>query len=193
MAKKKDGLQGISVPDALADLVHGHEGDRVVAIIGAAFLDAILERLIASFLIDNKEAGELFTYPGPFDSFGARIKAAYVLGLLTREEYHDLTIIKEVRNEFAHSMTGGSFSEQSVADRCSLLKYSNRSFESWRRMGMTDTPRHRFLHTLNGLCGLLFIRSGRANKDRRVVPADNAFLIPTAEDKAQMEEYIKDF
>jgi hypothetical protein len=193
MTKKRGDLQSISVPKALADLVHGHESDRVVVIVGAAFLDAILERLIASFLIEGKESKEMFEYPNVFGAFGARIKVAYVLGLLTREEYHDLKIIKDVRNDFAHSMQGGSFSEQSVADQCSRLKYSKRSFESWRQEGVPDTPRYRFLHTLNGLCALLFLRSGRARKERRRVPEDTAFLFPVEEDKAEMEEYLKNY
>jgi hypothetical protein len=51
-----------------------------------------------------------------------RISAAYFLGLITKDEYHDLTLMRRIRNDFAHEVET-TFDTPSVVDRCRLLRH----------------------------------------------------------------------
>ncbi len=93
------------------------ESDRGAAIVGSAVLDHLLGELIARHLLDDKRAAdELLTSPlSPLGTFYARILAAYCLGLVTSDERADLTIIRKMRNEFAHGPPGLTFADVSIS------------------------------------------------------------------------------
>jgi|WetSurMetagenome_2_1015567.scaffolds.fasta_scaffold174759_2 DNA-binding MltR family transcriptional regulator len=98
------------------------KADRSVSIVGAAFLDDILGKMIRLFMVENcEDVDQLFTGMNPLSTFSARIRIAYALGLVTKDEYHDLKIIKDVRNRFAHHINC-SFANQSVSDKCSNIR-----------------------------------------------------------------------
>jgi len=59
----------------------------------------------------------------PLGTFSARIKTARALGLITEDERHDLDILRDLRNAFAHEV-GANFAERSVRDQCRSLKLS---------------------------------------------------------------------
>lgn len=44
------------------------------------------------------------------------------LGLISEDECHDLTLIRKIRNEFAHNMQA-SFDDQAIKSRCKALRY----------------------------------------------------------------------
>ena len=101
----------------------GHETDRAAAILGAALLDELIYQLICAFLIDDaEEVQNLTDTERPLGAFGARIRAAYCMGLITKEIFKDLNVIKLIRNLFAHRLHGLSFSEESIANECAKLK-----------------------------------------------------------------------
>lgn len=107
------------------------ESDRAAVIIGAAFLDEYLRQLIASFLIDEEnEVNELLGSEKhlmrPLGSFSARIRTAYCLGLISKHEYHDFKIIRDIRNRFAHEMHGLSSANQAIWQDCNRLIYPNK-------------------------------------------------------------------
>ena len=107
----------------------GETNDRVTAIVGQAFLDECLRQLIAAFLIDSETyINKLLNEKGgrPLGSFGARVIAAYCLGLISEDEYHDLRRIQRIRNELAHELDL-SFTDQSIKDKCDKLKLPKKS------------------------------------------------------------------
>jgi DNA-binding MltR family transcriptional regulator len=116
------------------------ESDRSAAIVGSAYLDTKLAEYIASFLVnDSTEVNKLLGIQRdkvgietPLGAFGARIRAAYCLGLLTRQQYHDLQTIQKIRNEFAHGLHGLSFSDEWMTTQCRglLLPQQKLSAES---------------------------------------------------------------
>ena len=57
----------------------------------------------------------------PVRSFFGRIELAYRLGLLHPIFHHELHLVKDVRNEFAHGTIGISFESQTVAALVSKL------------------------------------------------------------------------
>jgi DNA-binding MltR family transcriptional regulator len=58
----------------------------------------------------------------PLSSFAARINVTYSLGLISKEEWVDLTCLRKIRNEFAHEPFTKSFSDQSITDKIRNLK-----------------------------------------------------------------------
>ena len=97
------------------------ESDRACAILGAALLDSRLEGLFRSKLKHGAE--KLLSNSGPLGSFSARSQLAVALEWIDRDVFHDLNIIRRIRNDFAHSFDHElSFSDQSIEDRCRNLR-----------------------------------------------------------------------
>lgn len=97
--------------------------DRASAIVSSALLEELLERLLLAFLADRTSVKrDLFDGMAPLSTMSAKINLAYYLGLLEQTEFEDLKIIKNVRNDFAHSFEGINFETQRIRDKCVLLK-----------------------------------------------------------------------
>lgn len=121
MAKtEKVPLEVESLREGLARFTK--QGDRGTALIAAAWVDDALDaRLRAVFRSDKKVVEEIVGGMGPLSSFGARIKLAYLLDVIERNQRKDLDIIRGIRNDFAHRRGDVRFSTPSVRDRCRLL------------------------------------------------------------------------
>jgi len=99
------------------------QSDRASAIVAGCVVEELLEMLLNSFLIsDSKTRKNLFQGMAPLSTFSAKIHIAYYLGLINENQYHDLKIIKKVRNRFAHSVNRLTFEELDIKDRCNQLK-----------------------------------------------------------------------
>lgn len=153
------------------------ESDRGAALIAAAHLDSLLHLLIQSFLVDDesevaKLLGNRDKWNCPLGTFGARIRAAYCLGLISVDEFHDLRIIQRIRNEFAHELDTVSFNDQPIADRCiSLAHYCDQPADRH----LADEPRSRFLFVTGMLdIGLRSRIRSSANERRAVQPESTA-------------------
>jgi DNA-binding MltR family transcriptional regulator len=99
------------------------ESDRGTALLGAEFLNAVLEALLRAHLVDDKKKiDSLLRVDGPLGTFSARIKTSYCLGLIGPKMYRDLERIREVRNAFAHCLAGQTFETASIKGRCEALE-----------------------------------------------------------------------
>ena len=117
--------------------------DRGAALIVATWLDEELRAAIKTkFINSDSNENRMFEGNGPLSTFSSKIEIGYSLGLLSKQNYSDLTIIRKIRNDFAHSILDSnsepvSFSSQHIRDRCySLKRVEDENFES---------PRHSFL------------------------------------------------
>ncbi len=94
------------------------ETDRALAVLSAIYLDNILERLIRTAYIKDKKIGQLFKNNQLLQSFYNKINIAYFSGLIPEVIYHDLKIICEIRNKFAHSIIGNtSFDNEIISEK----------------------------------------------------------------------------
>ena len=99
------------------------ETDRATAVLGAAFLDEQIYQLLHAFFVDDdQEKEEMLGVEKPLGSFGARIRLAYCVGLLPREDFEDLKTIKNIRNAFAHKLHGLAFDDSGIAKECNKLR-----------------------------------------------------------------------
>lgn len=89
--------------------------DRSIAIIGSAYLDAKLEVLIRSKLVDDKKCiDQAFEQNGPLGTFSSKITFCYLLGLISSIEQKNMHIVRKIRNTFAHEYEVDSFEHPRV-------------------------------------------------------------------------------
>ncbi len=85
-----------------------HESDRGCVLLGAALLDEALEETLrAAFRNDaaaRRDVQSLFKAAyAPLRSFAVKAQLAFALGLISRRVFDRITIIRQLRNAFAHS------------------------------------------------------------------------------------------
>jgi hypothetical protein len=85
-------------------------------------LNDFLERAIISKLLNAEDEEKLVCNDGPLATFARKIQLGYAMGLYETELRDDLTRIKDIRNDFAHSVIPICFNTQSVRDRCLTLQ-----------------------------------------------------------------------
>ncbi len=158
---------------AAMDREFHEQPDRVVAIVGAAFLDSTLDSLLRAVLIDSHDDVEGLLGPnGALGASGARCQLAYCLGLITLDQRDDIKTIAKIRNKFAHDFNITAFDLSPIRDYCASLKnpaqfaampaqlfsrhVANQMAEYVREI--TSSPREQFRMSVIGLFGSLLRR-----------------------------------
>lgn len=98
--------------------------DRSAVIFAAAVIEVGLERLIRARMrkLGSDDYNALFSGTGPLASFSAKTRIAYALEFIGPATRHDLAIINEIRNVFAHAPRKITLKNKSVWDRLLCLK-----------------------------------------------------------------------
>ena len=149
------------------------ESDRGCALFAAAYLDAALESLFRSSVMEGKKIDEeLFEGSSPLATFSGRIRLAYYLGKISAEFRADLETIRKIRNEFAHDASLLSFETQSIADRCRNLGFSYQE--------PSARPRAHFTAAASGLVATIHALTVQAKR-----PAPKSDDRPTDKDKLE--------
>lgn len=106
--------------------------ERAISIVGATFLDTILEHMLTAFLVDDeKEVSRLLHHQQPLGTFGGRTTMCYCLGLIPKIVRDDLRIVAKIRNRFAHDLDA-SFADERIRAWCSNLQ--------WHRIAYATPP-----------------------------------------------------
>ena len=99
--------------------------DRALGIIAASLVEIHLTKLIKQAFIPEVKTGSketvqelMFHSSGPLGAFSTKIRLAYMMGLISKEFFKDLEIMKEIRNRFAHHTEIGSFDLPEISSRC---------------------------------------------------------------------------
>lgn len=101
------------------------ETPRGAVIISGVVLDGLLAKTLENYLTDHRDVKKLL-YGGvsaPLGSFSAKILMCFGLRLIEEKEYHNLQIVRRIRNHFAHNLQA-SFDDAKVKDLCQLLNAS---------------------------------------------------------------------
>jgi DNA-binding MltR family transcriptional regulator len=78
--------------------------DRECALMAAAYIDSLLEKLLEAYLIEDKAlVPTLFGVYGPLGTFASRTDLAYGVGLIDAQTRKQITYIRKIRVEFAHT------------------------------------------------------------------------------------------
>lgn len=163
-----DWISGI-----LDDLAH--EPDRILAIIADAYLNDLLQNgLKVKFRGSKKSLDTIFRRQGFLDSLAAKAEIAHAIGFIDSDEYHDLKIIRKIRNKFAHIPNQISFQTTEIADMCNDLKYGKMlpELQAADRSLFNDTTRSRFIWSAQNLALGLWGRYQTAECFKDPGPAD---------------------
>ena len=91
-------------------------------------VDQALEAIIKNYLCASSSPEDaLIVGPNaPLSTFSSRIEICYRLSLISARLCRDLHIIRKIRNEFAHNITGCNFETPKVRNRIlELLRSTN--------------------------------------------------------------------
>lgn len=95
------------------------QSDRAVALIGAAFLEESLAAMLERVFV--KELAKKALERSGVHGFAARTNVAYALGLLDRDAYDDLNLVRLIRNAFAHTYDPIGFDDLNADSSCVKL------------------------------------------------------------------------
>jgi DNA-binding MltR family transcriptional regulator len=98
--------------------------EALIVLTSAALLDRELMKLLLTRMrtLSDNRAKRIFE--GPLGRFAAKVDVAYAFELIDDELHQDLTVIRNIRNEFAHSVTDISFASPEVMNHM-------RGFKGW--------------------------------------------------------------
>lgn len=115
--EKLEKIDWKEVKKSLEDIKHLSE--RGWAIVAVSTLDEQLTALFRAFFVDEpRTVDQLLEDPGILSTFGARIKLAFLLGLISARECRMLNLIRKIRNDFAHNSRITSFFQSPIKERC---------------------------------------------------------------------------
>lgn len=99
--------------------------DRGLVLSLAAFVEEALGELLKAFMMPSEATSQLLEgFNAPLGTFSSRIKAAYSMGLVTREQFLDLERLRKIRNEFAHSWKPIDITKPKVASLIDGMNFS---------------------------------------------------------------------
>jgi Mannitol repressor len=100
------------------------DGPRGCAVVASAMVEDVLDGAILYRCVNlsKDERSRLFDASGPLSTFSSKIAIAYAFGIIGPKTRHDLNLLREIRNAFAHAMRTITFDTQEVAD---MLKTFN--------------------------------------------------------------------
>jgi DNA-binding MltR family transcriptional regulator len=172
VAKRTATEVGAEIIGAMDEEFHDAQ-DRVLAIVGAAYLDSLLKELLrAIFIEDREEADRLLGSDRPLGSTGSRYQLAYCLGLISENQRDDLKMIAKIRNAFAHRFDVQSFNHaepskfieklhvgkelQAIAETLARATSDEDQQRQFRAIGVSG--RRKFQDTVRDLFGNLLRR-----------------------------------
>lgn len=76
------------------------------------------------FIGSKKHQKALFNFNGHLGTFSGKVSLSYSIGLISSDMMHDLSIIRNIRNEFGHSHHIISFQDEKISPKCNWLKFN---------------------------------------------------------------------
>jgi hypothetical protein len=81
--------------------------DTTLVLLGTSMIDEFLKLVLVSGFtkttVSKRRVAHIFEGDGALATFSAKISLATLLGLTTSDATHDLTLLRKIRNRFAHS------------------------------------------------------------------------------------------
>lgn len=97
------------------------DNDLTLALTATSYIDACLTEYLSSKLRRSKVTDKLLGHKGALGGLVAKAEMAYASKFIEKEYYQDISLMAEVRNNFAHLHKKVSFSDQDIIDKCEKL------------------------------------------------------------------------
>jgi DNA-binding MltR family transcriptional regulator len=151
------------------------ESDRSVVVLQGAAAENSLEWALRNRMrpdLARDVADDLFAFNGPLGTFSSKIVMSYALSIFGKITYHDLEIIRELRNAFAHNRKPLRFETPVVKDMCMHLQipdiaeirelpvtFREDSFLKKVKLDDNQNPKARYIVTVHSIVLQLYIYS----------------------------------
>jgi hypothetical protein len=143
--------------------------DRSAVICAGSLLEDYLTISIAvtfkRFPTDD-EYGATFVGNGPLATFYAKLCVGRLVGVLTVDMLHDLKIIKDIRNKFAHIYLNINFDSEEIKSRCSSLKLTSELKPKFEEVLRAN--RARFIRSVVNIMHRLTIHMSVATQEKEM-------------------------
>jgi hypothetical protein len=101
--------------------------DRAAAIVGGSIVELALQSALEAQLHrDEKLTDSLFRPSGAFGAFATKINLGFLVGIYGQNGRKELTIIKNIRNAFAHRLDIDGFDDMAIRDEVLNLTFGDR-------------------------------------------------------------------
>ncbi len=108
------------------------ERGRGAVLVGVARVDAALEHLLQAVMAPGGAKGDgLFLPERPLGSLGAKVALAHRLGLIDNQVQSALSVLRKLRNSFAHSAESASLNDDSHRTRLAAVYADARTNPLW--------------------------------------------------------------
>jgi hypothetical protein len=131
--------------------------DRATVIMATGLLEDLLALSIVHRFRRHpteNQANELFIGYGPLASLSSKTILGYLIGILPTDAKHDFTIIRKMRNDFAHIFEPLTFDSKAIASRCNSLKLTGKLTEKAESLVGTG-PKAKFIRSTVRLFSML--------------------------------------
>lgn len=119
------------------------ESDRGSVLMAAAFIEDKITQLLETYMVQNKKIQEkIFNGNGALATFSSKIDMSFLLGLLAKNIYNDLGILRKLRNDFAHNAKSITFQTDYIKNRCNSLQVVS-------KVALRDDTRAYFLRSMS--------------------------------------------
>jgi DNA-binding MltR family transcriptional regulator len=171
--------------------------DRAAAIMAASMLETFLSAAIAySFRRFPKEADyeSIFGGSGPLATFSAKILTGYHMSVISADVRHDLKIIKNIRNNFAHDFASLSFATTHITDSCRSLKLKDAKFAPGSALAeaMPAGARGQFVGSFFNIVGTLVMQFAYLPHEKKLIAAHREELIAKAKESFARRDFGQD-
>lgn len=99
-----------------------NDSDRAAAIIAASILESRIEKAILCRCRNVQDIEKKLSVSGAFGDLDIKIDISAILGLFTKIAYHDLRMIRKIRNDFAHVLSIKDFNSERIKNITRELK-----------------------------------------------------------------------
>ncbi len=145
-----------------------NETDRGRALVVSSLIEEMLEEVIKAFLLENSATKSLFDAANaPLSTLSAKASISRALGLISAEEFRDITAIRKIRNAFAHSVMC-SFDDPKILDWASTLKVGMKYLDALEsgNKSRVDDPKQRFGMVTTSIITSLYNRAHYVRKQK---------------------------
>ena len=105
------------------------ESDRGASILAAVWIEELLTRKLKTLFSKGNSKARKKLYGQGQGSFSSKINAAYCLGWLDQDTYHDINQVRDIRNSFAHKLHGLSLESSIIKDLINQFKIPRRYYD----------------------------------------------------------------
>lgn len=114
--REKLGVDFFRDRQLLTTLTKG--SDRDAAILGGSILEELLNRLLRKKLVQSPIFEDAIENSnGSLSTLSNKIQLSYLMGLISKKMYDNLTVIRKIRNKFAHEIVGSSFENEQIKSK----------------------------------------------------------------------------